>query len=80
MGGINSREFIMSFSNTEILSALHETLNIAKEDLNRLIMIDHPPKDYLDKIYEENKRISSIESLIRDYEAIVAAQTLISLF
>ena len=70
----------MTFSNEEILVAFYETLNIAKENLNRLIMMDHPPKDHLDKIYEENKTISNIQSLIRDYETTVAAQTLISLF
>lgn len=67
------------YSDIEILSALYETLHIARVDLNKLLTVDHPCSDYLDKIYEENKIIADITSLIRDYETKLIAQILVSL-
>lgn len=78
MGGTNPREKM--YSDEEILSALYETLGITQDNLNTLLTMDHPPHDYLDKIYEENKIVSDLKSLIRDHEARVAAHNLISLF
>lgn len=75
MGGTNPREKM--YSEEEILAALYETLGIAQDDLNTLLTMDHPPHDYLDKIYEENKIVSDLKSLIRDHEARIS---LISLF
>ena len=67
------------YSDEEILVALYEILGVAQDDLNKLLTVDHPPHDYLDKIYKENKIVSDLKSLIHDHEARIAAHTLISL-
>ena len=67
------------FSDEEILVALYEILGIAEYDLNKLLTMDHPPHDYLDKIYKESKIVLDLKSLIHDHEARIAAHALTSL-
>ena len=68
------------YSDEQILAALYETLDCALKDLSTLLVSDHPPRNYLNKYWEEIKIVSDLQSLILDHETRMAAKTLISLF
>ena len=75
MGGTNPREFMMSYSNEEVLTALYETLNFAKEDLKTLLTVDHPPPDYFARIDKEMSTIKDLTDLVHEYKSKIAVKT-----
>ena len=75
MGGTNPREFMMSYSNEEVLTALYETLNFAKEDLKTLLTVDHPPRDYFARIDKEMSTIKDLTDLVHEYESKITVKT-----
>jgi hypothetical protein len=64
----------MSYSNEEVLTALYETLNIAKEYLKTLLTVDHPPPDYCARIYKEMSAIKDLTDLVHEYESKIAVK------
>ena len=65
----------MSHSNEEILTALYETLNIARNDLKILLSVDHPPSDYFVKIDKEMSTIKDLTELVHYYESKIVVKT-----
>lgn len=55
------------------LKAYFEILRIAEEDLQTYLTMDHPPPDYLQKIYNERILISDLMYIIRDLKVQIAA-------
>lgn len=66
----------MESSMVHELRSLYEILDVSYSDLHELLMSDHPPPDYLEKIDRERETIDEIESLIVDVKSEIACREL----
>jgi len=51
---------------TEEVTALHEVIEVANEELKTLLYTDHPPGDLYEKINHDREVISDMNSLLID--------------
>lgn len=58
------------------LGALFEILEVCKDDLKNLLMLDHPPTDLLERIDRERSTMDDIKYLITDLKAQIACKEL----
>jgi len=69
-----------TYTQREILEALFETLELARNNLNQLLMTDHPPCQWPDNIWkciaDERQAVKDLEHFIYDERARVAMHEL----